>query len=164
MKTFFSKVKTVGLDDGDFFEDDNATGLWDFDEHEWDSFKGECGRNWGGGISGGFRWSVNESEKYTWRDEDWENDTCEVNLWTIHFDLQCRMWADVGDGRNADVDERTECKDASICGREDEPALDSKVLLLILCLKLTNIYNFFTTFSKIWIKKYTHIYIIELKK
>lgn len=72
MKTFFSKVKTVGLDDGDFLEDDNATGLWDF--------------------------------------------------------------------------------------------LDSKVLLLILCLKLTNIYNFFTTFSKIWIKKYIHIYIIELKK
>ena len=42
IKTFFSKVNTVGLDDGSFFEDDSCSGLWEFGEDERDSIEGEC--------------------------------------------------------------------------------------------------------------------------
>ena len=52
-----------------------------------------------GGIDGDFDRGENESEDDRRGDEEWENDTCKVDLWIIIFDWKRTVWAVVGDKR-----------------------------------------------------------------
>lgn len=52
-----------------------------------------------GGTDGDFDRGENESDKDKRGDEEWENDTCKVDLWIIIFDWKCSVWAVVGDER-----------------------------------------------------------------
>lgn len=58
--------------------------------------------------------------KKIWRDEDCENDTCEVVLWAIDLPGKGTVWAVTGDGKIIDVTEETEGEDVSTCVRENE--------------------------------------------
>ena len=65
-------------------------------------------------------------KKDIWRDEDWEKDTSQMNLWTIDLGNRCTVGAVAGNGRIMDVDER---KDSTcVCdekGDKDEDGYDT---------------------------------------
>lgn len=129
-KTFFNKTNIVGLGDertGGFYDDNSSCILWTFAEDEWDSIEGECEFKWGDSMSGGCNRGVNESKEDIWKVEDWENDTCEVGLWTIHLYGKCNMWVVAWDGRIVDVDEGTDRESASTCIGEDKTACDGRI-------------------------------------
>lgn len=60
---------------------------------------------WGAGISGGFDGDVNESEENIWGDRDWENGSCEVDLWTIDFDWKWILWVVESGFRESQLEE-----------------------------------------------------------
>lgn len=96
---FFGKVNKVDLDDTGFFEDDSGDRLclwWRWMRLDW---------RWGAGISGGFDGDVNESEENIWGDRDWENCSCEVDLWTIDFDWKWILWVVESGFRESQLEE-----------------------------------------------------------
>ena len=82
-----------------FFEDDSGDRLclwWRWMRLDW---------RWGAGISGGFDGDVNESEENIWGDRDWENGSCEVDLWTIDFDWKWILWVVESGFRESQLEE-----------------------------------------------------------
>lgn len=67
---------------------------------------------------------TNESEEGIWGYEDWEKNTCKVNLWTNDLVKRFTVWVVTGDGRYLDVDDRED--GTCICGGKDETACDEK--------------------------------------
>ena len=64
--------------------------------------------------------------EWKWGDEDWENDTCEVSLWTGDLGGRCAVWAVAGDGRIMDVDEGVDSEDTCTFGFKNESAIKDK--------------------------------------
>lgn len=70
--------------------------------------------------------SVKESEGDVWGDKDWENNTCDVSLWTIDLGGRFALWPVAGNERNVDVDGGKDSKVTWTCRCKDETARDSK--------------------------------------
>ena len=92
----------------------------------WNLIKCEC-ECWVGGVSSGFDSGENESEEEIWREEDQENDICEVDLWTFYIDWEGTVWTFAGDRRITDVEEGTVGKATSMCDGEDEIPRHGKI-------------------------------------
>ena len=77
-------------------------------------------------MSGGCNRGVNESKEDIWI-EDWENDNCEVGLWTFPLDGKCTLWVVAWTERITDLDEGKDRESSSTCICEDKTTSNCRI-------------------------------------